>query len=402
MATSTYELLVAPERQRQQPQSNTATPQTATPQTAAPQATTQPVQATPSVQSTPPPAAPTAAKAPQTVTPPLAARENSAGYPTTGDITNWEKAAGVNAAPQAPAAAQPAAKPKRKSYIEMLSELSPYGKDGDGGGLTEKEQKARKRAALITAIGDGISALSNLYFTTRYAPNAKQESLSAKMQERWEKMDKERKANEKERFNAYMHAMQLDDAADRADAKAATDATQQQFENDMAKEALGFKRDAAKREEELQPDRRRKVKAEADAAESKATWTPRIAEATVRQKNRSGSGGGGNSSGGRKQFDYTNTNGTPASVKQSNWDNDSYINQLWTYLQQYADAGGAQRMWNSVNEELASVGNRSTAADRKRAAIEEVFAHDYNPSMQDTLAIKMQDFDRRYSPRRSK
>jgi len=101
MATSTYELLVAPERRRQQPQSNTATPQTATPQTAAPQATTQPVQATPSVQSTPPPAAPTAAKAPQTVTPPLAARENSAGYPTTGDITNWGKAAGVNAAPQA-------------------------------------------------------------------------------------------------------------------------------------------------------------------------------------------------------------------------------------------------------------------------------------------------------------
>ena len=56
----------------------------------------------------------------------------------------------------------------------------------------ERLEKKRKRDALFAAIGDGISALSNLYFTTKGSPSADQsKSISKAVRERNEKEDKE-------------------------------------------------------------------------------------------------------------------------------------------------------------------------------------------------------------------
>lgn len=56
----------------------------------------------------------------------------------------------------------------------------------------EKLEKKRKRDALFAAIGDGVSALSNLYFTTKGSPSADQsKSLSKAIRERDDKDDKE-------------------------------------------------------------------------------------------------------------------------------------------------------------------------------------------------------------------
>lgn len=56
----------------------------------------------------------------------------------------------------------------------------------------EKLEKKRKRDALFAAIGDGVSALSNLYFTTKGSPSADQsKSLSKAIRERDDKEDKE-------------------------------------------------------------------------------------------------------------------------------------------------------------------------------------------------------------------
>lgn len=53
-------------------------------------------------------------------------------------------------------------------------------------------EKKRKRDALFAAIGDGVSALSNLYFTTKGSPSADQsKSLSKAIRDRDEKEDKE-------------------------------------------------------------------------------------------------------------------------------------------------------------------------------------------------------------------
>lgn len=56
----------------------------------------------------------------------------------------------------------------------------------------ERLEKKRKRDALFAAIGDGISALSNLYFTTKGSPSADQsKSLSKAVHDKAKKEDKE-------------------------------------------------------------------------------------------------------------------------------------------------------------------------------------------------------------------
>ena len=83
----------------------------------------------------------------------------------------------------------------------------------------EKERKKEKRDKVFAAIGDGIAALSNLYFTTKGAPNAfdPRNSLSAKARERWEKLNKEREENARYYMQEAMKAQALDDDRDDKD-----------------------------------------------------------------------------------------------------------------------------------------------------------------------------------------
>ena len=106
--------------------------------------------------------------------------------------------------------------PERKmSYVEMFHQMSPY-KPPTAEEL-EKERKKEKRDKVFAAIGDGIAALSNLYFTTKGAPNAfdPRNSLSAKARERWDKLNNEREENARYYMQEAMKAQALDD--DRVD-----------------------------------------------------------------------------------------------------------------------------------------------------------------------------------------
>ena len=117
---------------------------------------------------------------------------------------------------QPPEAAPPAKAPERKmSYVEMFRQMSPY-KPPTAEEL-EKERKKEKRDKVFAAIGDGIAALSNLYFTTKGAPNAfdPRNSLSEKARERWDKLNKEREENGRYYMQEAMKAQALDD--DKAD-----------------------------------------------------------------------------------------------------------------------------------------------------------------------------------------
>lgn len=119
---------------------------------------------------------------------------------------------------QPPEAAQPAKAPERKmSYVEMFRQMSPY-KPPTAEEL-EKERKKEKRDKVFAAIGDGIAALSNLYFTTKGAPNAfdPRNSLSAKARERWDKLNKEREENARYYMQEAMKAQALDDDRDDKD-----------------------------------------------------------------------------------------------------------------------------------------------------------------------------------------
>lgn len=115
------------------------------------------------------------------------------------------------------AEAPEATQPKKMSYVEMFRQMSPY-KPPTAEEL-ENARKKEKRDKVFAAIGDGIAALSNLYFTTKGAPNAfdPRNSLSAKARERWDKLNKEREKNARYYMQEAMKAQALDDDRDDKD-----------------------------------------------------------------------------------------------------------------------------------------------------------------------------------------
>ena len=115
------------------------------------------------------------------------------------------------------AEAPEATQPKKMSYVEMFRQMSPY-KPPTAEEL-ENARKKEKRDKVFAAIGDGIAALSNLYFTTKGAPNAfdPRNSLSAKARERWDKLNKEREENALNYMQEAMKAQALDDNRDDKD-----------------------------------------------------------------------------------------------------------------------------------------------------------------------------------------
>jgi hypothetical protein len=118
--------------------------------------------------------------------------------------------------PLAPPPEQPKtpAKPekeRRMSYVDMFKQLNPYQPPTQE--ELEKERKKEKRERMFAAIGDGISALSNLYFTTQYAPNMynHENSQSDKVRSKWDKLRADRDAQMNAYIKNLMAAQQADD-----------------------------------------------------------------------------------------------------------------------------------------------------------------------------------------------
>ena len=114
-------------------------------------------------------------------------------------------AAAVNTEPQG------SKKKSAMSYADMFAAMEPY-KEPTKEEL-EKERKKEKRERLFAALGDGISALSNLFFTTQYAPNMYNptETNSERVENYWTNLRKEREANRQRYVDGYIKAKQADD-----------------------------------------------------------------------------------------------------------------------------------------------------------------------------------------------
>lgn len=105
----------------------------------------------------------------------------------------------------------PADKNKKMSYVDMYKLLNPYQPPTQE--ELEKERKKEKREKMFAAIGDTISALSNLYFTTQYAPNMykHENSQSDKVKSKWDKLREDRDAQMNAYIKNLMAAQQADD-----------------------------------------------------------------------------------------------------------------------------------------------------------------------------------------------
>ena len=138
---------------------------------------------------------------------------------------------------------------------------------------TEEERKKRERreksAKIVSAVSDGLQALSNLFFTTRGAPNMydhKEASQLTPLQEKLEKLKAERQAN----ADKYLqYSLKIGDAQNER-AK-----TLREMEAEQEKQKLA--REKAQREQEehgwlaaLQPDMQREQAGKATKAEQEA------------------------------------------------------------------------------------------------------------------------------------
>lgn len=98
------------------------------------------------------------------------------------------------------------------SYEDLYKALNPYKPPTPE--EVEKEKKKQKRDQIFAAIGDGIQALSNLFFTTQYAPNMYdgKNTASERVRVRYDKLLKERQNNAYAYINGLIGAKKADDA----------------------------------------------------------------------------------------------------------------------------------------------------------------------------------------------
>lgn len=130
----------------------------------------------------------------------------------------------------------------------------------------EKERRRRKREAIFSAIGDGISAMANLYFTSKGAPSSydPRASLSGQARRRWDMIDAERAKRKSEWTEGYMRAKKADEESER-DSRNWRRMLSRDAESDRRYKAeQAFKEKQQQAEEKYRED---KLKAEAKAAE---------------------------------------------------------------------------------------------------------------------------------------
>ena len=130
----------------------------------------------------------------------------------------------------------------------------------------EKEQRRRKREAIFSAIGDGVSAMANLYYTSKGAPSSydPRASLSGQARRRWDMIDAERAKRKSEWTEGYMRAKKADEESER-DLRNWRRMLSRDAESDRRYKAeQAFKEQQQQAEEKYRED---KLKAEAKAAE---------------------------------------------------------------------------------------------------------------------------------------
>lgn len=95
-------------------------------------------------------------------------------------------------------------------YEALFRQLNPY--TPPTAEELEKEKKKQRRNEIFAAIGDGVMALSNLFFTTQGAPNmyTGKNTMSERTKIRYDKLMKDRDAKNTAYFNGLIRAKQAD------------------------------------------------------------------------------------------------------------------------------------------------------------------------------------------------
>lgn len=112
--------------------------------------------------------------------------------------------------------------PKRMRYADMFKAMF-----GNGEEETEEQKKKRLKRertnAIISSVGDGLRALSNMYFATKNAKvnHNPEQDMSAAMLKRKQLLDTQREKNRAAWLKGYQKAQELDEYARKNDMTAA-------------------------------------------------------------------------------------------------------------------------------------------------------------------------------------
>ena len=112
--------------------------------------------------------------------------------------------------------------PKRMRYADMFKAMF-----GNGEEETEEQKKKRLKRertnAIISSVGDGLRALSNMYFATKNAKvnHNPEQDMSATMLKRKQLLDTQREKNRAAWLKGYQKAQELDEYARRTNTTAA-------------------------------------------------------------------------------------------------------------------------------------------------------------------------------------
>lgn len=142
----------------------------------------------------------------------------------------------------------------------------------------KKRERREKSKRIIAAVTDGISALSNLFFTTQYAPNMYNHEKGSMTNAVGARLDRLKAEREKKRDQYLNFSLKLGDLENQRAA------TLRELEAQQERQKLA--REKAQREAEahgwlaaLQPDKRREQKGKANRAEQEAITAQAEAEA---------------------------------------------------------------------------------------------------------------------------
>ena len=148
---------------------------------------------------------------------------SSPGYAPKGTKEWTEQHSGDNAPVSSPPAAPPAPEKQNGTpptnggtpaggggYEALFRQLNPY--TPPTAEELEKERKKQRRNEIFAAIGDGVMALSNLFFTTQGAPNmyTGKNTMSERTKIRYDKLMKDRDEKNTAYFNGLVKAKQAD------------------------------------------------------------------------------------------------------------------------------------------------------------------------------------------------
>lgn len=133
----------------------------------------------------------------------------------------------------------------------------------------KKREKTERARRIISAVGDGLNALSNLYFTTQYAPSSynPENSLTKSTLASIEKAKKDREENETKYYSAQDRLAKLQQLRQNALLQRDKD----ELESEYTKAKIRGADAQAKYYEDSLPSRLKELEEKAKLAEAKAT-----------------------------------------------------------------------------------------------------------------------------------